>query len=67
MDKETEQGLPDNPDPYDKLKHEIIACAESQKGYDIANRIKDAPLELLKRMKNKQLTMMRALLEEWHL
>ncbi|MGV0949305.1 MAG: hypothetical protein ACOYB3_01440 [Azonexus sp.] len=67
MDKETEQGLPDNPDPYEKLKQEIVACAEKQKGYDISARLKDAPLELLKRMKNKPLAMMRALLEEWHL
>lgn len=67
MSKESEQAMPDNPDPFEVLKQQIIACAEKQKGYDIANRIKDAPHELLKRMKNKPLQMMRALLEEWHL
>jgi len=67
MRKESEQGMPDNPDPHEQLKHKVIECAEKQKGYDIANRVKDAPLELLKRMQNKSLSMMRALLEEWHL
>lgn len=65
MSKETDQGLPDDPD--EKLRHDIIACAEKQKGYDVAARIKAAPVSLLKRMQNKPLYMMRALLSEWNL
>lgn len=64
---ETEFGMPDNPDPHEKLRHAVIRCAEKQKGYDIADRVKTASPELLKRMQNKSLPMMRALLEEWHL
>ena len=67
MSKETEQGMPDNPDPFEQMRHAVIACAEKQKGYDIAARVKEAPVELLKRMQNKPLRMMRALLEEWQL
>lgn len=64
---EAEQGMPDNPDPTEKLKQQVIACAERQKAYDIADRIKTASPDLLRRMQNKPVAMMRALLEEWHL
>lgn len=67
MGKETEDPLPDNPDPHENLRHAVIACAEKQKGYDICERVKKASPELLKRMQNKPLAMMRSLLEEWHL
>jgi hypothetical protein len=67
MNDETETATPDNPDPIEKLKQEIIKCAERQNGFDIAGRLKEAPFELLKRMRNKPLDMMRALLEEYEL
>lgn len=59
--------MPDNPDPYEQLRQQVIACAEKQKGYDIADRVKKASPELLKRMLNVPLDRMRALLEEWQL
>lgn len=65
--KETEFGMTDDPDPHEQLRHKVIACAEKQKGYDITERVKKAPVDLLERMQNKPLAMMRALLEEWHL
>lgn len=63
----SERDMPDSPDPLDKLKQNVTACAEKQKGYDIADRIKKAPAFLLERMKNKPIGMMRALLDEWNL
>lgn len=65
--KETEHGMPDNPDPHENLRHRVIAFAEKQKGYDIAERVKTASPDLLRRMVGKPLDMMRALLEEWNL
>lgn len=67
MGKETDNPMPDNPDPHEALRHAVIACAEKQRGYDICERVKKAPVELLNRMNKKPLAMMRALLEEWHL
>lgn len=67
MGHETDNPMPDNPDPHEQLRHSVIKCAEQQKGYDIAERVKKATPDLLKRMQNKPLAMMRALLEEWHL
>jgi len=67
MPKETEFGMPDNPDPHEQLRQQVIACAERQNGYDISNRVRTASVDILQRMKNKPLDMMRAILDEWHL
>lgn len=67
MAKETELGVPDNPDPHEKLRCKVIACAERQGGYDISDRVKKASPALLSRMVNKPLSMMRSLLEDWDL
>lgn len=67
MPKESENGMPDNPDPHEQLRYQITQCAEKQKGYDVGRRVKDAPVELLNRMRNKPLSMMYALLEEFEL
>ena len=64
---DTDNAMPDNPDPVEVLKQEIIACAERQKGFDIADRLAKAPVGLLKRMVNRELVMMRALLDEFNL
>lgn len=54
-------------DPCENLRYNVMQCAEKQKGYDVGQRIKTAPMECLKRMQNKPLAMMYALLEEYAL